>query len=316
MMRAGATGELARQAPPQNISRNWGMRMASRGYREFWGYFFIAPFLLVFLAFEVYPFIDALYLSLFDYGINRKEWVGLGNYAALLQDDVFRKSILNTFLIVLGVVPLSVLFAVVAASLIIGKSAAVASFFRASFYLPIVTSQVILSITWLWIYNPVSGIANYALSLAGIAPVMWLSDANVTLLAVIIVVITWCVGQPIILYLAALGSIPASYYEASSIDGASPLRQFFSITLPLLKPTTLYVIVTTTIGAFQTFVVVQLLTGGGPNYATTTIMYLLYETAFKYGKLGLASAMGVVLAVLISLFSVVQFKFFKTDVEY
>ncbi|MCU6793838.1 MULTISPECIES: carbohydrate ABC transporter permease [Paenibacillus] len=290
--------------------------MASRWYKEFWGFFFIAPFLIVFLAFEIYPFLDALYLSLFDYGIGQKEWVGLSNYTALLKDEIFVRSILNTFGLVLGVVPVSVFFSIVAASLIIGKSAAIASFFRASFYLPIVTSQVILSVTWLWIYNPVSGIGNYGLSLVGVKPVMWLADSDVSLIAVIIVVITWCVGQPIILYLAALGNIPSSYYEAASIDGASPWKQFWNITLPLLKPTTLYVIVTTTIGAFQTFVVVQLLTGGGPSYSTTTIMYLLYETAFKYGNLGLASAMGVVLAVLISIFSVVQFKFFKTDVEY
>ncbi|MDF2647908.1 MAG: permease component of ABC-type sugar transporter [Paenibacillus sp.] len=290
--------------------------MASRGYREFWGFFFIAPFLLVFIAFEVYPFLDALYLSLFDYGIGRKEWIGFGNYATLLQDHVFLRSIFNTFLLVLGVVPLSVLFSIIAASLIIGKSSAVASFFRASFYLPIVTSQVILSVTWLWIYNPVSGIGNYTLSLFGIKPIMWLSDSNVSLIAVIIVVITWCVGQPIILYLAAFGNIPSYYYEAASVDGASDWRKFWSISLPLLKPTTLYVIVTSTIGAFQTFVVVQLLTGGGPSYSTTTIMYLLYETAFKYGDLGLASAMGVVLAILISIFSIIQFKLFKTDVEY
>ncbi|WP_309120299.1 sugar ABC transporter permease [Paenibacillus sp.] len=290
--------------------------MASRGYREFWGLFFIAPFLIVFFAFEIYPFLDAIYLSLFDYGIGRKEWIGFGNYASLLTDDVFLRSILNTFLLVLGVVPVTIIFSIITASLIIGKSSGVASFFRASFYLPIVTSQVILSVTWLWIYNPVSGIGNYSLSLLGIKPIMWLSDTSVSLIAVIIVVITWSVGQPIILYLAAMGSIPSDYYEAASIDGASGWRKFWSITLPLLKPTTLYVIVTSTIGAFQTFVVVQLLTGGGPSYSTTTIMYLLYETAFKYGNLGLASAMGVVLAVLISIFSVIQFKIFKTDVEY
>ncbi|GAA3409147.1 carbohydrate ABC transporter permease [Paenibacillus hodogayensis] len=290
--------------------------MSSRVLKEFWGYFFIAPFLLVFLLFEVYPFFDAIYLSLFDYGVGRKEWVGLGNYASLFQDDVFLRAMLNTFLFVIGVVPIAVVFSIVVASLVIHKSAGAASFFRASFYLPIVTSQVLLSITWLWIYNPVSGIANYAMSLFGAGPVMWLSDSSVALPALIVVVITWVVGQPIILYLAALGNIPASFYEASSIDGASPWRQFWNITLPLLKPTTLYVIVTSTIGAFQTFVVVQLLTGGGPNYATTTVMYLLYETAFKYGKLGMACAMGVILAVLISVFSVIQFKFFKTDVEY
>lgn len=284
--------------------------------KELWGLFFIAPFLLVFLMFEIYPFIDALYLSLFDYGIGTKRWIGLDNYAHLLQDKVFLRSIANTFGFVIGVVPLSVMFAIFVANVVIHKSAAVASFFRASFYLPIVTSQVVMSIAWLWIYNPVSGVANYAMSIFGASPVLWLSDSSTALPSLIVVVITWLVGQPVILYLAALGNIPPTYFEAASIDGASSWRKFWSITLPLLKPTTLYVIVTTTIGAFQTFVAVQMLTGGGPNYATTTIMFLLYDTAFKYGKLGLASAMGVVLAVVISIFSVIQFKFFKTDVEY
>ncbi|WP_238402897.1 carbohydrate ABC transporter permease [Paenibacillus mesophilus] len=253
---------------------------------------------------------------MFDYGIGKKDWVGLDNYIQLFQDDVFVRSLGNTFGFVAGVVPLTIIVSLFVSAIVIHKSAKTASFFRASFYLPIVTSQIILSATWAWIYHPVNGIANYALSLAGASPVMWLSDSRVALPSLIVVVVTWCVGQPIILYLAALGNIPVTYYEAASIDGAGTWRQFRSITLPMLKPTTLYVIVTSTIGAFQTFVVVQILTGGGPNYATSTIMYLLYETAFKFGKLGLASAMGVILAIIISVIAFIQFKFFKTDIEY
>lgn len=284
--------------------------------KEFWGYFFIAPFLVVFLLFEIYPYIASFYLSLFDYGLGKKHWIGLQNYIHLFSDSVFLKSLFNTFAFVIGAVPITVIFSLFVANAVIRRSAKVISFFRASFYLPIVASQVILSITWLWIYNPVNGVANYVLSLVGVEPVMWLSNPSYALSSLILVVITWSVGQPIILYLAAMGGIPKTYYEAASIDGANSWRKFWHITLPLLKPTTLYVVITSTIAAFQTFVVVQLLTAGGPNYGTSTILYLLYETAFMYGKLGLASAMGVILAAFISVIAILQFKFFKSDFEY
>lgn len=281
-----------------------------------WGLFFVAPFLVLFIVFKIYPYLNAVYLSLFDYGLGRKDWIGLGNYKSLFHDDVFIRSLKNTFGFVLGIVPTVIVFSLFVASLVIHKSKWSASFFRASFYLPIVTSQVILSITWLWIYNPTNGVANYLLSWAGMEPVLWLSDSKIALFSLILVVITMTVGQPIILYLAALGGIPSSYYEAAELDGASAWRKFWSVSLPLIKPTTLYVVVTSTVGAFQTFAVVQLLTGGGPNYSTSTIMYLLYNTAFMFGDLGLASAMGVILAAIISVISVVQFRLFKSEVEY
>lgn len=279
------------------------------------GLLFIAPFAVLFLLFEVYPLLNALYLSLFDYGLGRKSWAGLSNYTHLLHDHVFLVSIANTFGFVVGSVPVVLVFSLFAALLIFNKNKHLASFFRGAFYLPLVTSQVILSIVWAWIYNPVNGVANYALSLAGIEPVAWLADGRFALAALIVVVITFNVGQPIVLLLAALGNISPDYYEAADIDGASPARKFRHITLPLLKPTLLYVMVMATIWAFQTFVVVQMLTGGGPNYKTSTVMYLLYNTAFVYGQLGLASAMGVVIAVLIAIVAAVQFKLMRTNLD-
>ena len=146
--------------------------------------------------------------------------------------------------------------------------------------------------------------------------ILWLANSKVVLGALAVIVVTWQVGYPIILFCAGLDGIPSTYIEAASIDGANKMRIFWQVIMPLLKPTTLYVIVTNTIGSFQTFAVVQLLTAGGPNYATSTVMYQLYETAFKYGKLGLASAMGVILAVLIGIVAVFQFKLLADDVEY
>lgn len=281
-----------------------------------WGLFFIAPFAVFFLLFEIYPMIRAVYLSLFDYGLGKQSWVGLGNYARLMKDAVFMKSVVNTLGFVVGTVPLTFLFAMFAATVIYNKGPALAAFFRGAFYLPIVASQVILSIIWAWIYNPVSGVANYVLSLVHMGPYMWLSDERLALPALILIVVTFNVGQPVILLLAAMGNISPDYYEAADIDGASAWTKFRHITLPLLKPTSLYILVMATIWAFQTFIVVQMLTGGGPNYATSTIMYLLYNTAFVYGQLGLASAMGIIITALISIVAFAQFKLMKADVEF
>jgi multiple sugar transport system permease protein len=290
-----------------------GNRLIGRMQREVWGLLFIAPFALLFLIFEAYPIINAFYLSLFNYGLGTKAWVGLDNYTHLFHDAVFRRSLANTFGFVIGSVPVVLVFSLFAAILIYNKNKHLASFFRGAFYLPLVTSQVILSIVWAWIYNPVNGVANYLLSGIGVGPVAWLADERFALPALILVVITFNVGQPIVLLLAAMGNISPEYYEAADMDGASGWRKLWHITLPLLKPTNLYIVVMATIWSFQTFVVVQMLTGGGPNYATSSIMYLLYNTAFVYGQLGLASAMGVVIAALIAVVAIVQFKLMKAD---
>ncbi|WP_409344352.1 carbohydrate ABC transporter permease [Paenibacillus sp. MBLB4367] len=283
---------------------------------DYWGYFFIAPFALFFFLFEVYPMLRAFYISLFDYGLGSQTWIGFDNYTYLLKDDVFLRSIANTFGFVAGTVPLTFLFALFVAQMIYRKNKHIASFFRGAFYLPVVTSQVILSLVWAWIYNPVNGMANYMLTSFGASPIMWMADERAALPALIIIVVTFNVGQPIILFLAAMGNISPDYYEAADLDGANGWHKFRNITLPLLKPTSLYILVMSTIWAFQTFVVVQLMSGGGPNYGTSTIMYLLYNTAFVYGKLGMASAMGILITALISVVAVVQFRLMKADVEF
>ncbi|WP_282936037.1 sugar ABC transporter permease [Paenibacillus sp. RC67] len=293
-----------------------GVQQGRAVHNQFWGLFFIAPFAIFFLMFELYPMIRAFYLSLYDYGLGKQTWVGLDNYVHLLTDKVFLRSVANTFGFVVGSVPLTFFFALFVATVIYNKNKHIASFFRGAFYLPIVASQVILSIVWAWIYNPVNGVANYALSLVHAGPYMWLSDEKLALPALILIVVTFNVGQPIILLLAGMGNISPEYYEAADIDGASAWSKFRHITMPLLKPTSLYILVMATIWAFQTFIVVQMMTGGGPNYATSTIMYLLYNTAFVYGQLGLASAMGIIITALISIVAFAQFKLMNSDMEF
>lgn len=287
-----------------------------RAKTNLWGYFFMAPFIIMFAVFFIYPIFEAIRLSLYDYTLTKQEWIGLGNYISLFKNDIFLKSLKNTFAFVLICVPCTTGFSLFVANTIRRYHPVITGFFRAAFYFPAVTASVVLAITWDLIYNPQNGILNWFIGLFGADPVLWLADSNTALIALAVIVVTWQVGYPIILFCAGLDGIPQTYYEAASIDGAKGNKIFWRITFPLLKPTTLFVMVITTIGSFQTFAVVQLLTAGGPNYATSTVMYQLYETAFKYGKLGLASAMGIVLAVLIGIVAVFQFKLLSDDVEY
>ena len=154
------------------------------------------------------------------------------------------------------------------------------------------------------------------MSVFGLEGVNWLGDKRYALPSLVIVLFTLSLGQPVILYIASIGNIPATYAEAAEIDGASRWTQVWKIIWPLVKPTTLYIMVITTINSFQTFAIVQLLTGGGPFYSTSTIVFQLYKTAFEFGEYGLATAMGVILAVIVVVISVFQYKYLSTDIEY
>ncbi len=190
-------------------------------------------------------------------------------------------------------------------------------FFKAALYLPTVASGVTLSLVWLAMFDPTSGgLFNKVLALFGLEPVIWLGQSSSALFSLMLMTYLGSHGSGIILYLAAMGGIPKSLYEAADIDHASGWTQFTKITWPLLKPTTLYLLVTGVITSFQVFISVYLMTQGGPNFATTTIAYLIYDTAFVYYDFGLASAQSFVLAAMIVIVSVVQFKYFSTDIEY
>lgn len=281
-------------------------------------YAFLAPALLFFCFFVVYPMITGIFTSFFNYTIKKFEFIGLDNYIRLFGDKIFIKSLVNTLIIVVGSVPVIVIFALFVSLTIYEKHSVIRSFFRAVFYLPVVTGTVAVTVVWKWIYDPMNGILNYLLQSFHIIedPIMWLGDKHWAIWAIIIILLTTSVGQPIILYIAALGNIPTSYVEAAEVDGANRWQVFTKIKWPSLMPTTLYVVVISTINSFQCFSLIQLLTSGGPNYSTSTIMYLVYEKAFKLGQFGYANSMGVVLAIVIGLISFVQFKFFGKEVDY
>lgn len=281
-------------------------------------YAFLAPALIFFFTFVVYPMVSGVVTSLFDYTLKKFDFIGLQNYINLFQDEIFWKSLGNTLVIVIGSVPIVVLFSIFVAVTIYQKKSGVRSFFRGVFYLPVVTGTVAVTVVWKWIYDPLNGILNYILQSGGVInePIMWLGDKRFAIWAIIIILLTTSVGQPIILYVAALGNIPQSYIEAAEVDGGNKWQIFTKIKWPSLMPTTLYVVVITTINSFQCFSLIQLLTSGGPNYSTSTIMYLVYEKAFKLTQFGYANAMGVVLAIIIGVISFVQFKVLGSEVEY
>ncbi|MEK3910046.1 carbohydrate ABC transporter permease [Paenibacillus sp. FSL H7-0331] len=279
-------------------------------------YLFLLPAFGFFLLFVAYPMLRGVYISFFDYSLRSFEFVGLHNYISLFHNETFLKSLRNTFLLVVIAVPIVIVFSVFVAMNIYKTKEVIRSFFRGVFYLPAVSSVVSITVVWGWIYHPNYGILNYLTGLFGFEPISWLGDTRTALLAIIAVLITTSVGQPIILYVASLGNIPTSYIEAAQIDRATPWQIFVKIIWPMLMPTNLYIIVITTINTFQCFALIQLLTSGGPIYSTSTVMYGVYEQAFLLGNFGLASAMGVCLAIMIGIISVIQFKYFGSDVEY
>ena len=282
------------------------------------GYIFILPGLFFFALFVVYPLIYSLILSLLTYHFNSNtySWVGLGNYVDLFKDKVFIKSLINTFLFVLGVVPTTVISSMLFAVIIIDKTPRMQTLFRAIFYLPVVLSVVSVSLVWNNIYNSAYGVLNYFLNVLGGQSINWLGNPNTVIIALSIVILSFSMGQPIILNIAALGGIPITYYEAADLDGAGKWLKFWNITVPLLKPTTLYVFVTTTIGSFQIFAIINLMTYGGPNYSSSTVLYMVYKAAFSYNDFTGASTMGVILFICCAVFSIFQFKLLSDSVEY
>ena len=281
-------------------------------------YCFLAPVLIFFVVFVLVPMIMGFVTSFFNYTMIDFTFVGIDNYVRMFNDEVFRKSLVNTLIIVIGSVPVVVIFSLFVASQTYERSMFTRSFFRCVFFLPVVTGSVAVTVVWKWIYDPLSGILNYILKAGHVIDqnISWLGDSRYALWAIIIILLTTSIGQPIILYIAALGNVDKSLVEAARVDGATEFNVFWKIKWSSLLPTTLYIVVITTINSFQCFALIQLLTSDGPNYSTSTIMYYLYEKAFKLSEYGYANTMGVFLAVLIALISFAQFKILGDNVEY
>jgi len=286
--------------------------------RHGWSYLFVLPTFSLFVVFTLVPVAQGLVLSLQNARVTGGDWIGLANFATLADDPVFRQALGNTVLYATVVVAAQVTLALVVASLIQPLGAKSRIFYRALFYLPLVNSAILVAMVWRWIFNPNPfGLANAALGTVGLGPFLWIGSSDQALLAVILSAVLTIPGGGVVLYSAAMGSLPRELYEAADLEGAGPFAKWRSITVPLLRPTTLYLLVVYTILAFQVFERVYIMTnGGGPNNATITIVQLIYSTAFQFGRYGLASAMAVVLFVMAIAVAIAQFRSLRSDVEY
>ena len=280
------------------------------------GYLFLLPSLVFFLGFVVVPMVLCVITSFTDATMNSNKpdtFIGLANYVELWQDPIFLKALKNTLVIVFVSVPVVCVFSLWVASAIYRMDEVPLSFFRIVFYLPVVTGSVAVTVVWKWMYNNYYGIINYLGKSTGLIEknINWLGDPKYALACIIIILLTTSVGQPIVLYVSALGNVDQSLVEAAEVDGATDLQVFWRIKWAQIMPTTLYILVITTINSFQCFALIQLLTSGGPNHATDTVMYYIYYSAYTLFRFGYGNAMGVILAIFIGLLSAVQFRLAK-----
>ena len=278
----------------------------------FASYCFLLPSLIFFLGFVIYPMVLCVVTSFFDSTMNRADiFVGLANYKELFTDPIFLGALKNTFIIVVVSVPVTCAFSLWVSSAIVDLPEWATSLFRCVFYLPVVTGSVAVTVVWKWMYNNYYGIFNYLGKSLGILDknINWLGDERFALGCIILILLTTSVGQPIVLYVSALGNVDQSIVEAAEVDGASKWQIFWNVTLPQLKPTTFFVVIMLTIASFKVYDQMYMITQGGPGNATMTLVYYIYNVAFvNTPKYGYASAVAMVLFVLVLAVTIIQFK--------
>lgn len=274
---------------------------------------FLAPAAVILILFFFVPFAETFILSFKSYGndIYNPQWAGLNNYIKLFHSPVFWKSLINTFIYLTGVVPALVVGSLTLAILVNQKLKGI-KIFRTMFYIPVIVSLVVAGIAWKWLYAE-NGVFNYLAELSGFAKVGWLTDPKVALFAVMAVTVWKGLGYYMVIYLAALMSVPKDLYEACETDGANTLQKHLTVTVPHLMPTITLVSVISSISAMKVFVEIYVMTQGGPLNSSKTIVYYIYQRAFENLDLGYASAAGVVLLVIIMVMSILNVKFFERN---
>ncbi|WP_338693361.1 sugar ABC transporter permease [Streptomyces sp. Q6] len=297
--------QAAPAEPPRRTTRPV-RRTGPGARRRRAGMLMVAPALLHAALWIGLPVVAAVYLAFTSYDVlSAPRFVGLDNFRDMLDDEVFRKSIVNTVVYTFFTVPFGMALGLLLA-LALNTGLRARGVFRTAIFLPQVTATVAIALVWLWIYNPRNGLFNTLLGLFGIEGPAWLASTSWAMPSVILVGIWQGIGMKMLIYLAALQTLPKDLYEAASVDGASPVRQFFSITLPLLKPATFFVLITSLIGAFQSFDQIYILTDGGPAGSTTMMTYEIYKSAFREFRVGYACAQSLVLFVLLMGFTLVN----------
>jgi multiple sugar transport system permease protein len=315
-----AITEGGRAASPQNQATGPAAGAVRRDLspwyrrrRSLAGLLFVAPMLVLFVVFRFVPVVGAFLLSLTDYRLNgRWTFIAFDNYSRLFGDQLFRDSLLVTLTYALIFVPLTVLLSL-GTALLLHQVVWSRGFFRGVFFLPYVTSIVLAAVLWKWIYNAEDGLLNGVLGLVSLGPYDFLGNAA-TVLPSIAVTSAWKgFGYSMLILLAGLQAVPRSYLEAAMIDGAGRWQRFRYITLPQLRPVLFFVLVIETIGAFQVFDAMYVMTAGGPVRSSYSLVYFLYDSGFKFFDFGYASAIGLVLFLIVLVVSLIQRRFVGRD---
>ena len=290
-----------------------------------WGFIFVGPVILGILIFMAFPTLYGFYISTFKWVIigRNPEFLGLGNYIRMFNDFDFLKAVKNTFVYVIGILLFSVPLSLLLANLF-NRKMLFGELLKITYYLPVVTMMVGVSMVWRWVLSTEYGILNYFLGIFGMENIPWLNDPKWSMPALIIMSIWKGVGFNMVLFIAGLKNIPSMYYEAADIDGASPFKKFIRITLPLLSPTTLFISLTTMMNSFQIFAQAKILfaggaeevSGTGPDNAANTIVVYLYNNAFKWGNAGYAAAQAVFLFIILIIVTSIQMNLQKRWVHY
>lgn len=286
-----------------------GQKVRKKSHNDREAYLMILPAYLIFTVFILIPIGMVLYYSMTDFNMYQlPNFLGLKNYIKLFGDAEFLASVRNTLLYTVLTLTIQLALGLLLAVLLYNKSKAV-PFFRTAIYLPNVMSMVCVSMVWLWLYNPNFGLFNNLLEMIGIAPQKWLINPNQAMFCVILIGIWKNCGYSMVIFLGGLTGIPASLYEAAELDGAGAIRKFISITWPMLRSTTFFLVVTGIVNSFAVFEQVNIMTDGGPLNKTTTIVHQIYRRGFLEFKMGYASAMAVLLLVFSLFVTMMVFKF-------
>jgi multiple sugar transport system permease protein len=284
------------------MARNWD------------AYLYLAPGLLLFSVFTVFALGFAFYLTFHEWSIIEPDrpFVGLGNYREMLGDERFRQSVYNTAYFTGASVPLSMLIGL-GVALLLNQPLRLRGILRTVYFIPTVTPFVVIAIIWKWLYNGDFGLFNYYLLKANLIekPLLWLADQNLAMPAVVLMSVWTGVGFSMVVYLAGLQAIPEELYEAAKVDGANAFARFRHITVPMLRPTTLFLLVMGIIGSFQVFTQIFVMTSGGPVHRTTTMVFYIYEAAFKFYEMGYASTLAYGLFALLLVFTILQLRFYR-----
>ena len=278
---------------------------------------FLLPNMIIFLLFIIIPLFQGLRMAFMDWGIfTVPEFVGLKNFGNLFKDDVFLITIKNTIVYSFFTVVLLTVVSLCLALMLSRNSMKGERVFRAIFYIPSLLSMIAVGIAWRFILGDEMGIINYVVRRLGGDGIPWLTNGNLAMMCVIVVSVWASSGYYMIMFISGLQAIPSDLYEAARIDGSSAWNTFWRITLPLLKSTVLVVLVLATIASFKAYELIVTMTKGGPGYATKFIVQQVYQVAFQEDRMGYASAMSIILMIIIGIFTLVQFRIAGKDGQY